>query len=296
MRRDSFATYHPSVNFFYFCSVIFCSMFLMHPAFLAISFCCSLGYALWLGGKKTGKFFLSCILPFMLLVALINPAFNHRGVTILCYLWDNPITLESILYGLAMGVMFGSVLLWFSCYNKVMTSDKFIYLFGRMIPALSLVFAMVLRFVPKFQAQFRVISQGQQCIGRDLSQGNLLTRARNGLTILSILTTWALENAIDTSDSMRSRGYGLKGRTSFGLFRITSRDKWLLLLFAILLLFLFSGFALGQGTVSYFPSLKMPPLGTLAWCVYCLYLLFCLIPLILALVEEIKWRYLQSLI
>ena len=77
-----------------------------------------------------------------------------------------------------------------------MTSDKFIYLFGRMIPALSLVFAMVLRFVPKFQAQFRVISQGQQCIGRDLSQGNLLTRARNGLTILSILTTWALENAI----------------------------------------------------------------------------------------------------
>ena len=203
---------------------------------------------------------------------------------------------ESILYGLAMGVMFGSVLLWFSCYNNVMTSDKFIYLFGRVIPALSLVFAMVLRFVPKFQVQFRIISQGQQCIGRDLSQGSLVTRARKGLTILSILTTWALENAMDTSDSMRSRGYGLKVRTSFGLFLMTNREKGRFLLLILVLLFLLSGFDLGQGAVSYLPALKIAPVDTFTWCIYSIYLLFCSVPLILAAVEDIKWRYLTSLL
>jgi energy-coupling factor transport system permease protein len=46
----------------------------------------------------------------------------------------NPLTLESIFYGLAAAVMLAAVVLWFGCYNEVMTSDKFIYLFGRVIP------------------------------------------------------------------------------------------------------------------------------------------------------------------
>jgi energy-coupling factor transport system permease protein len=46
--------------------------------------------------------------------------------------------------------MLAAVISWFSCYNAVMTSDKFVYLFGRVIPALSLILSMTLRFVPKF--------------------------------------------------------------------------------------------------------------------------------------------------
>lgn len=44
-----------------------------------------------------------------------------------------PLTLESIAYGCAAAVMLVAVLFWFSCYNEVMTSDKFMYLFGRII-------------------------------------------------------------------------------------------------------------------------------------------------------------------
>lgn len=84
---------------------------------------------------------------------------------------------------------------------------------------------MALRFVPRFAAQLKIISNAQKCVGRDISQGNLLTRAKNGLKILSILITWALENAVDTADSMRCRGYGLPGRTAFSNFRLDSRDK-----------------------------------------------------------------------
>jgi hypothetical protein len=51
--------------------------------------------------------------------------------------------MESIVYGLAAAFMFVTVIIWFSCFNAVMTSDKFIYLFGKVIPALSLILAMV---------------------------------------------------------------------------------------------------------------------------------------------------------
>ena len=106
-----------------------------------------------------------------------------------------------------------------------MTSDKFVYLFGRVIPALSLVLSMTLRFVPKFKAQIQVVSEAQRCVGRDVSNGSVLQRLRNGITILSIMVTWALENAIETADSMKSRGYGLPGRTAFSIYRFDSRDK-----------------------------------------------------------------------
>ena len=71
-----------------------------------------------------------------------------------------------------------------------MTSDKFIYLFGKLIPAMSLILSMVLRFVPKFKNQIEKVSDAQKCIGRDVTNGNTLAKAKYGMKILSIMTTW----------------------------------------------------------------------------------------------------------
>lgn len=213
--------------------VIAFTMFFMHPVSLGISLGAALAYAVYLRGRKAIRFSLVFMLPMMVMAALINPAFNHEGATLLTYLPSgNPLTLESILYGLAAAAMLAAVVTWFSCYTAVMTSDKFVYLFGRIIPALSLVLSMALRFVPKFQAQFHVVSEAQRCIGRDVSDGGVIRRIRNAVTIFSIMLTWSLENAIETADSMKSRGYGLPGRTAFSIYRFDDRDKmalgWLL--------------------------------------------------------------------
>lgn len=106
------------------------TMFVVHPVILAISFICAVAYSVVLKGwKKTVKFNLLFSLPMMIIVALINPMFNHYGVTIIGYLHNgNPFTLESCVYGLVMAVMLVCTLVWFSCYTVVMTSDKFIYL------------------------------------------------------------------------------------------------------------------------------------------------------------------------
>lgn len=166
--KDAFSGYHPTINFLYYALVLLFSMCLMHPVYLAISLTGALAYDIYLKSRKAVRFAVMGLLPMAAVAALVNPAFNHEGQTILTYLPSgNPLTLESMLYGVAAAVMLASVVLWFSSYNEVMTSDKFVYLFGRVIPALSLVLSMALRFIPKFKAQMQVVSEAQACIGRD---------------------------------------------------------------------------------------------------------------------------------
>ncbi|WP_438349656.1 energy-coupling factor transporter transmembrane component T [Paenibacillus sp. FA6] len=293
--RDSFTTFHPIINFGYFVMVLVFSMVFMHPIFQVIALISAVVYSVMLKGKRAMIFNLLYMLPLLLFMAAMNPVFNHAGITILFYLNNgNPITLESILFGVAAACMFVTVIIWFSCYNVVMTSDKFIYIFGKILPALSLIFSMVLRFVPRYITQIKVISNAQKCIGRDVSQGKLLERARNGITILSIMTTWALENAIETADSMKSRGYGLPNRTSFSIFRFDSRDTVVLIIMMGLITMILIGAAMGENTIRFFPSIKALAMTPFSVAVYIAYSVLCMIPVIINAVEAMKWKLIQS--
>jgi energy-coupling factor transport system permease protein len=292
---NSFKTYHPIINFMYFTFVILFSMFFMHPVCLIISLICSFIYSVLLNGKKAIKFNFLYMLPTLLVSALINPALSHEGVTILTYLPSgNPLTLESIVYGLAAAAMIVTVICWFSCYNAVMTSDKFIYLFGKIIPSLSLILSMALRFVPKFKAQTQVISDAQRCIGRDVSNGSVIQRAKNGITILSIMITWSLENAIETADSMKSRGYGLGGRTAFSIYTFDSRDKKACFIIGFLGLYVIIGGLFGKLYFRYFPSIKGTALTPYSISIFFAYFILCMTPVIIEIREEQKWKAIKS--
>jgi energy-coupling factor transport system permease protein len=295
MMKDTFSTYHPAVNFLYFTLVLLFSMFFMHPACLGISLLCAFCYSVYLNGKKALRFNVKYMLPMLLVTALINPAFNHEGGTILAYLRDgNPLTLESITYGIAAAVMLITVICWFSCYNAVMTSDKFVYLFGRIIPALSLILSMTLRFVPRFKAQLKVVSNAQRCVGRDISNGSLLQRARHGIRILSVMVTWALENAIETADSMKSRGYGLPGRTAFSIYRFDKRDKNAMFFLAFCGGYILSGAFMDGLYWRYFPTMKGVGLTPYSVSLFFCYFALCLAPVVINIKEDRKWKAIQS--
>ncbi|GAA0377723.1 energy-coupling factor transporter transmembrane component T [Bacillus horti] len=292
---NSFASLHPVILFTYFVAVIGFSMFFTHPLLQTMALLGAFTWSVLLKGRKGLLFNLIYMLPLLLFMALLNPLFNHQGVTILFYLNSgNPVTLESILYGVSAAVMFITVIIWFACYNAVMTSDKFIYLFGKIIPAMSLLFSMVLRFVPRYVNKAKEISAAQKGIGRDVSQGSLLQKARNGLRILSILTTWALENAIETADSMKSRGYGLPGRTSFALFRFDQRDGRVLMILIGMIIVIMAGAILGVNSMRFFPSIRIADISLFGVLVYGAYLLLCLLPVIMTIQGERKWKRIES--
>ena len=292
---SEFKTYHPIVNFIYFVFVIGLSCLFLHPVCLCISLISGFTYSVMLKGKKAIKTNLIYMLPMLIIMALINPAFNHEGASVIAYFPSgNPLTLESIIYGLCTAVMIVSVICHFSCYNEIMTSDKFIYLFGKIIPAMSLIISMTLRFVPRFTTQLKAVTNAQKCMGRDATSGSIIKRVKNGLNILSIMTTWSLENAIETADSMKSRGYAIAGRTAFSIFKFDKRDKKALVFILISGIYTLVGSLMGAVDISYFPIIKSAEISAFGISVFTAYFLLCIIPVIIELWEVRKWNALRS--
>ena len=270
--------------------VLVFSVCLMHPICLTVSFMGSFLYAVYLKRGKQIKTFLTWVLPVMVFTALLNPIFTHHGITILCYLPSgNPLTLESILYGIAAAGMIASALQWFSCYNEVMTSDKFVCLFGRVIPALSLVISMALRFVPRFSDQYKKVKEARMMLHPETAKGGIIAKVKGSVDILSAMITWSLENAIETGDSMRGRGYGLPKRTAYSIYRFDDRDKTALVVLLSLGLFIVAGWIMGFPSFYYYPMVigaELSPFGIVFMVAYGILSLF---PLFVDLWED--WTF-----
>ncbi len=290
-----FGEYHPSVNFLYFVLVFCFAMFFLHPVCLVLSFSSAFFYSLFLNGKKALFFNLAYMLPLMLVTALLNPVFNHAGGTILFYFANGkPVTAEAAFFGLAAGTMLGAVLVWFSCYNRVLSSDKFIYLFSRIIPRLSLIISMILGFVPKFKKQLTLVTAGQKGLGNNITAGNWKKRLKNGAAIFSILLTWAFENSVETADAMKSKGYGLAGSSSFSIFSFSRRDALVLTSLLFMAIYVVIGAANGVLHVIYFPSFYMAAADAYGISVFVVYGALCFLPLIVEGWEVIKWQAQQK--
>ena len=214
-----FSKLHPFVELTFFLLVFVFSMFISHPLvqILGLVLAATMAFSC-VGGKRFFRQLL-LVVPVMVFTAVLNPLITHQGVTILFYFPSgNACTLESVLYGVFAAVRLATVLFWFVAWNAVITSDKFVFLFGRVIPALSLTISMGLRLIPRLLRRIREISEAQKCLCPD-SKG-----LRHAGRVISIVITWSLENALDTADSMKSRGYGLPKRSAFSLYRFTARD------------------------------------------------------------------------
>ena len=165
-RQDSFSTYHPIVNLVYFIFTIGYALAFTHPVCLGMSFIGAFVYSVLLRGYDGFRINIKYMIPLILLTALINPAFSHQGVTILTYFPSgNPLTLESIMYGIMAAFMLVTVICWFSCFNCVISSDKMVYLFGKAAPVLSLILSMTLRFIPDIAGQFGKVYRAQRASG-----------------------------------------------------------------------------------------------------------------------------------
>ncbi|MCI5892590.1 MAG: energy-coupling factor transporter transmembrane protein EcfT [Clostridiales bacterium] len=292
--RDEFSRFHPLNNFIYFAAVIIFSTIYMEPVLLLISLFCAILYSLYLDGRKSLKLSMLTVLPIALFAALVNIAFNHNGMTVLNYLpTGNPLTLESIIFGLCAACLFANVILWFFCFNRVITSDKFIYLFGKIIPSLSLVLSMIMRFIPLFKKQHHSVVTAQKTLYESQENKGLKAKLKHSFNIFSIMLTWSLENSIITADSMNSRGYGLKGRTAFSYYRFYFRDGVMLAVQLLLIIIQVVLTIFGCSKIAFYPYYEYD-ISLIKICGYAVYIIFCLLPIIINLTEDMKWNYFRS--
>lgn len=274
MNNDAFSQCHPLTNFLFFVGAIgFCAV-IQHPIYLLAGAAGAAGYYLLLNGRKGWKL-IGGLIPVFAVLSALNPLLNTYGKTELFTVFGRPYTMEALLYGMVIAGMLAVMILWFGCYSAVLTSDKFVCLFGGLIPSLSLLLVMILRMIPSLTRRAKQISDTRKSIGKGLTgaEGNK-EKIQGGMRILSALTDWALEGSIVTADSMRSRGYGCAKRSSFQVYRFTVRDSVLIGLMAV---FSLGTMLFGGVDAEFTPEIHVdnPTWGLVCYCA------FLVIPLLL---------------
>lgn len=284
---------HPAVAALYFLSVLLVTMFTANPVLLSLALFGGIAFCATIESKRTFFKNLAFYLPLFVLIALTNPLFSHNGVTPLFFMNGNPVTLEAILYGIDIAAMLIAVMYWFKCLNHIMTSDKLLYLLGKASPKISLVISSALRFIPLLREQAGKIRQTQRAMGL-YSSDSWTDKLRGTLRVYSSLITWSLENAVDTGSSMKGRGYGLKGRSHFALFRFTREDGILLALIVCMDMIVCLSLLAGGLDFAFYPRISALEFGMHTLPAMLAFGLLSFLPFILEVKENLQWTYYRS--
>ena len=289
----TFANFHPFTIFSYFMTTIVLTMITYNPVILVISFVSSIIYSLYLNKPKIFFMNISFYLITFVLIVLANPLFSHNGKTILFFLNDNAITLEAIIYGVSIATLFIAIMYWFSVFNQVMDSDKTLFLFQGIIPTLGLIISMGLKFIPNFIKKRREIKNTQKTLGL-YSKGGIFNRLENSIKVFLALLTWAIDSSLDTSLSMKARGYGIGKRSNYSLYRFKRQDFIVMLINLVTIVLFIYMYVAGNLDFYYYPTISNLKFDIYLIVFLSLLSIYMLLPVLYEIKEKIKWHYLKS--
>ncbi len=286
----TFADSNPIAATVYFLTVAGIAMFSANPVISAISLLGAIVLFIVNNGRKGLSTHIFSIILFAVM-SLINPLISHNGATVLVVVNNNPVTLESLVYGVCSAVMVVAVLYWFSSFSLIMTSDKLLYIFGTLSPKLALTISMALRYVPLFGTQIKKVQAAQRALGL-YKDDNIVDSFKGGLRVFSVMITWALENGIITADSMTARGYGIGKCSRFSLFRFKAEDVFVIC--ASLILGVITIYGIIGADFVFYPHIFIPKITAKSAAGYAAYGILNILPVIITVKEELKWKYLRS--
>ncbi|MDR0817803.1 MAG: energy-coupling factor transporter transmembrane protein EcfT, partial [Clostridiales Family XIII bacterium] len=171
--KNFFAHYHPAVVFLYICCAIISAMITLLPVYVAVSAAIGSAYAVYLSGARKYLSGLRLLAIFFFIIVIVTPLTNHRGATALFDLpfGLGPVTLEAVIYGVCTGGMLVSVFIWFQCYQRLITNDKFMFLFGRIAPTSAMIISMIIKFIPVTGQKLRSITEARKALGTGKGTG-----------------------------------------------------------------------------------------------------------------------------
>ena len=280
--------HHPGAVSVYFLCVLLPVVFGLDPVRGAIGL--ASGLLLWgLTDETRSLRGAAFYLAVPALSALINPLFNHNGVSVLFFLNSNPITREAVLNGLVLGLVLSAALVWGRCFSAVMDADRLLTVTSALSPKLSLVLSMTLRMIPLLRRQ--TVRTREAHTGAGLRrEDNMPDRIRGGARVFSGLVTWALENGIVTADSMTARGYGTGRRTRYRRMAWERGDTLVTCIAPALFALSLLSRWLGHPGYVWYPVLVPPAFGPAEAAGYASFALLCLAGAGLEAADRIRWR------
>lgn len=291
MMGNGFPSYHPYTIFFYYICVGVLSMYFNHPVFLILGLIILIFINISHDkGKSLRKWTFPLIIMGSIFV-ILNPFLVSRGTNILFYFRGKQVTLEATMYGIVMSLALVSVIIIFVSFNLILNGNKFLFIFSKILPRTAFLIMLSIRFIPLVKGRLDEIMAVQRVRGITLSNGTLKRRAENGMLMLKILLTWSLEEAVQTADSMKARGYGIGKKSSYIPYKIEKRDwTWIVTLFTLFVICIIGGI-LGYGKIHIYPELGTLHLYPIDWILLICMTIIYSFPLITEGREWIRWRY-----
>lgn len=271
--------------FIYFVVVIILCLLFNNPILLFTIILSNIFLSYSDDGGKTLKSHIK-IYSFMIIsVALINPLISTQGENILFYIVNRPITLESLIFGAVMALSITAMLISFTVFNQFITAEKLLYIINLAFPKSGLLSVMIVRLIPLFRLRIRDIADVQKTRGGDIYEGKTVQRLKNAMGIVNSLVFWSIDDAFQSAQIMRARGFGCGKRSFYHIFKMDKYDRIWAVLFALGgALLIINGVFWKLGTFDIYPQLGKAFFSSPAFfCYYFIFILYLFVPFILQL-------------
>ncbi len=285
-----FRRYHPITKIAYFAVLFAIAMFSENPLIRVLSLAGALA-ALAAGGssfKRLLKIAAGGVIT-VLVMGPVNCIIFHEGRTVLFRVFGAAVTAEAFLYGLSAGVMIVGTAVWCIFLTDETDSEDLVFTLGRVLPGVSAVITVTLRYIPEIIKKYRETLAAQRMVG--IFDGKkFFVRAVVATKVFMSVTERSVENAMDTAFIMRARGYGLRRRVS------ASYKKWREEDTVMTLLTVTGAAAFAFGEISgllgftYYPAAEFGSVSLSAAALAMVCALFFALPALTALDGRIRWQ------
>lgn len=286
-----FNRFHPLVTFLYYVGSIALIFLMLHPVFLSVGIAIVLAINYMhdrLMGIRRWAFFL---LASVFLMLLLNPLFNERGRHVLFEIGQHRFTLEAFVIGGMNVLSIITVIALFISYNMVMTPNKLLFLFAKVLPQTGVLLMLTLRFIPLMRLRMEEISLVQRSKGISVHEGTWIKRVKTGLLYVQVLLTYSLEEAIQTADSMKARGYGdERTRTTYEFFKINRADVLAIVILAALFGVVCTCRIFGYGFLKVYPLMESWHLSMAEVWILIGFVGYLAFPLLVEVGDWFRWR------
>ena len=163
-------------------------------------------------------------LPLAVFMFVLNPVFYHGGETILFSIGRTNFTLEAVENGLYCALLILCTTLIFTVLGGIISEEKFLYVFGRILPKTALMISMIFKHFDLLSESYKQCRDMAKISGIYENDKTLLDKLKTNAVIFEAFTGAALEGSLDTALSLSSKGYYNKNKTKIKLYHFKVYD------------------------------------------------------------------------
>lgn len=265
-RNNFIQSLHPLASVLLLLLYLIVFVVIKNPIYLFLSMISVLFLAYSNGVLKELYKYIKIIIPFAVLIIILNSLLVKNGDTVIYEGKINyplfgviRITLEAILFGVLNGIRITCITLIFGLANLNIHPDRAFAFFSKYIKNSALLMSMTIRLFPNMIRSFESIKEVEKLRGNKLFHKKMKNTIISHGNIVNILFLSSIEDASDTAEAMYSRGYGAHGkRSSYFKENLKSIDIVLIIFTLIGIILSFILTIKGIFNLEFYPKLENP--------------------------------------